>query len=295
MTRFAPAPARGAALFAALLALAACEQPGGVGADPAGPGDGPGSVQLDPVTENNLSEVMLTLADSAASVDYFRRALGRDPTNVSLRQGYARALVRDRQNAEAVQVFDGLAADGAITSEGRVLLAASQARLNDWDKAEAALNALPAGFTSMREQQLRGMIADQRQDWPAADVHYEMARQMAPNPAPILNNIGVSLLARGDYPAAETAFRDALDHDATLFEAKNNLALSFALRRRYTLPVLALTEEERAILLHNVAMVALRQGDREVAINLLERSVETHPRHWGPAADKLAALKAAKG
>ena len=139
---------------------------------------------------------------------------------------------------------------------------------------------------------MRGMIADHRQDWPAADVHYETARKLAVQPAPIYNNMGVSLMARRDWPAAEAAFRQALQHDPELFEAKNNLALTYALRKRYALPVMPLTEEERAILLHNIAMVALRQGDREVALNLLQQSVDIHPRRWAPAAEKLAALKA---
>jgi Tfp pilus assembly protein PilF len=101
----------------------------------------------------------------------------------------------------------------------------------------------------------------------------------------------VSKLARGDMKGAETAFREALIHDPRLFEAKNNLAPSYALQREYRLPVISLSEEERAILLHNIALVALCQGDDQVALGLLQQSVKVHPRRWAPAADKLATLE----
>ena len=99
------------------------------------------------------------------------------------------------------------------------------------------------------------------------------------------------MMARGDMKAAEDAFRQALIHDPRLFEAKNNLALSYALQRQYRLPVISLTDEERAVLLHNIALVALRQGDEKVALGLLQQAVKIHPRRWAPAADKLAVLQ----
>lgn len=254
------------------------------------------SVEVDAITDSNLSDVMLTLADTQASVEYFRRAVGRDPSNVELRRGLALSLARDGQNAEANRVFEALTADGHATPADLTAHAGVLGQLDRWDEAEAAMARQPEGYVTARQQQMLGMIADHKGDWPAADVHYDTARRLAVQPAPIWNNIGVSMLARRDYKAAEDAFREALKHDPTLFAAKNNLGLAFALQKRYALPVVAMSEEERAILMHNMALQALRNGDRKTAINLLERSVETHPRRWAPASDKLAALRAgAKG
>jgi Flp pilus assembly protein TadD len=246
---------------------------------------------IDVIDENDLNDVMLTLADSEAAVEYYRRAVGRSPDRVDLRRGYALSLARDGQHAEARLVFeDVVAKDGAQPSD-LVEYARSLAMLEDFEAADAALAKLPSNYRDSREEQLRGMIADHRRDWAAADVHYEAARNLTAQPAPIYNNIGVSMMARGDMKGAEKAFREALIHNPRLFEAKNNLALSYALQRQYRLPVISLNEEERAVLLHNIALVALRQGDETVALGLLQQSVKTHPRRWPPAADKLATLE----
>lgn len=246
---------------------------------------------VDVIDENDLNDIMLTLADSEAAVEYYRRALGREPDRVDLRRGYALSLARDGQFAEAQLVFEDVVAQGGAEPSDLVEYARALAMLEDFEGADRALNRLPGTYRNAREEQLRGMIADHRRDWSAADAHYDAARKLTAQPAPIYNNIGVSKMARGDMKGAETAFREALIHDPRMFEAKNNLALSYALQREYRLPVISLSEEERAILLHNIALVALRQGDEQVALGLLQQSVKVHPRRWAPAADKLATLE----
>ena len=246
---------------------------------------------VDVIAENDLNDIMLTLADSKAAVEYYRRAVGREPERVELKRGYALSLARDGQHAEARLVFEDVVAKGGAQPGDLVEYARSLAMLDDFEAADRALARLPADYRNAREEQLRGMIADHRRDWAAADAHYDAARKLTAQPAPIYNNIGVSKMARGDMQGAEDAFRQALIHDPRLFEAKNNLALSYALQKQYRLPVISLTEEERAILLHNIALVALRQGDEKVALGLLQQSVKAHPRRWAPAADKLATLQ----
>lgn len=249
------------------------------------------STQADVISESELNDVMLTLADSSSAVEYYRRALGRDPENAELKRGFAISLARDKQNAEARNVFEEIMQAESLVPEDRVLYARVLARLEDWNAAETALDALPAGYATASERVLRGVIADHHGDWIAADVAYQEALRMTAQPASIHNNIGVSMMARGDLDAAGAAFREALTNDPNLFAAKNNLGLSFALKKEYRLPTVTMSEEERALILHNMAMVALRQGDREVAVSLLERAVAIHPRHWPPAADKLETLR----
>ena len=243
------------------------------------------------VDENDLNDIMLTLADSPAAVEYYRRALGREPERLDLKRGYALSLARDGQHAEARLVFDDVIAKGAAEPTDLVVYGRTLAMLEDFEAASAALDRLPPAYRTSRERQLRGMVADHRRDWPAADGYYGEARRLTAQPAPIYNNIGVSMLARGDMQGAEDAFRQALIHDPRMFEAKNNLTLSYALQKQYRLPVISMTEEERAVLLHNIALVALRQGDEAVALGLLQQAVKVHPRRWAPAADKLAALQ----
>jgi hypothetical protein len=51
-------------------------------------------------------------------------------------------------------------------------------------------------------------------------------------------------------------------------------------------------DEERAVMLNNMGIVAMRQGDERIARGLFAAAVDAHPRHYASAADKLAALEA---
>lgn len=64
------------------------------------------------------------------------------------------------------------------------------------------------------------------------------------------------------------------------------------LQGQYTLPLVPLTDEEKAILLNNLGIIAMRQGDERMAKGLFAAAVELHPQHYSGAADRLAALEA---
>lgn len=273
------------------LALAACSDLPSASVDR----EAERNAQANPLDIQGLNEIMLTVAGSEEAVLYFRQALAADPENATLRRGLARSLARDGQHAEARIVWRELVDSGRATDEDRVEYALSLARLDQWAEVEAQLAQLPPDRRSPRQAMLRALLADHRQSWAEADAAYEQARAVSPQPGAVLNNWGVSKMARGDFPAAERLFEQALTYDPALFSAKNNLALSYGLQRRYQLPVLTLTGEEKATLYHNLAVIALRQGDREAAEGLLQQSVEAHPSYYAPAADKLAALRGARG
>ena len=74
--------------------------------------------------------------------------------------------------------------------------------------------------------------------------------------------------------------------------AKNNLVLARGAQRKYTLPVLPLTQIERAQLLHTLGLTAVRQGDLDIAKSLLRDAIETHPQHFDEAVRALGALEA---
>ena len=97
-------------------------------------------------------------------------------------------------------------------------------------------------------------------------------------------------MSRGDYPAAQRTFEEAIAHNPRVFSIKNNLAVSRALQGEYRLPLVTMSEEERATMLHNVGVIALRRGDADEAKGLFTMAVETHPRYYPAAAEKLAAL-----
>jgi Flp pilus assembly protein TadD len=136
------------------------------------------------------------------------------------------------------------------------------------------------------------MVADHASNWDAADAAYGKAEKLSPRPAKVLNNWGVSLMGRGNLPEAARTFERAVSYDSRLFSAKNNLAIARGLQREYTLPLVPLTDEERAVLLNNLGIIAMRQGDERMAKGLFAAAVEIHPQHYSGAADRLAALEA---
>lgn len=271
---------------AAPLALAACAEPFDSETD-LSETDAVGSV----IDAANLNDLMLTVSDPDDAVVYFQKALSEKPERADLKRGYALSLARARRHAEAVDVFEEIGADGAADDQVRLEHAHSLARLQRWEEAENQMALVSSGLEAPRRYLIDAMLADHRSNWDQADASYEKARRLSVNPANILNNWGVSKMSRGDYPAAAKTFEDALAYNPRLFNAKNNLAVSRALQGEYRLPLVTVSEIERATLLHNIGVIALRRGDREQAKGLLTMAVEAHPRYYSAAAEKLAALE----
>ena len=75
-----------------------------------------------------------------------------------------------------------------------------------------------------------------------------------------------------------------------LFTAKNNLVLARAAQKNYALPVIPMTEEEKAQLLYTAGLSAVKQGDKDVGRGLFQDAIDTHPRHFEDAVRSLDAL-----
>jgi Flp pilus assembly protein TadD len=110
-----------------------------------------------------------------------------------------------------------------------------------------------------------------------------------------MNNWGYSKLTRGDFEGAERLFSEAVRQDPSLFTAKNNLVLARGAQRNYALPVLPVTQVERAQLLYTLGLSAVKQGDTEIAKGLMRDAVETHPQHFEDATRSLRALETNSG
>jgi Tfp pilus assembly protein PilF len=114
---------------------------------------------------------------------------------------------------------------------------------------------------------------------------------MTTKPAGVLNNWGFSKLTRGDAAGAEKLFAQAITYDPTMFTTKNNLVLARGAQRKYDLPVVQMTQTERAQLQHTLALTAIKQGDVIVGKGLLEDAIETHPQYFEAAVRSLEALE----
>ncbi len=237
-----------------------------------------------------LNDVMLKAADPAEAVVYFQRADSMDPGRIELMRGLAASLVRAKRSQEATIAWAKVVDHADSTSDDRVALADALIRNNDWERAEQTLNSIPPTHETYKRYRLEAMIADANQNWDKADSFYETAVGLTTKPASVLNNWGYSKLSRGDYSGAEKLFYETLRHDPAMFTAKNNLVLARGAQGNYSLPVLQMTQVERAELLHTMGLSAIKRGDVRIGKGLLEDAIETHPQHFDAAATALAAL-----
>jgi Tfp pilus assembly protein PilF len=244
------------------------------------------------IDESNLNDVMLTVADPAEAVEYFTRTLQENPDRIDLMRGLARSLTRAQKPTEAAQVWRTAVAHPETTPEDRVMLADALIRSNQWPEAKAELNQIPPTHESFDRYRLEAMVADSDKNWKKADSFYEIAAGLTTTPSGVLNNWGFSKLTRGDAPGAEKLFMEALTYDPSLFTAKNNLVLARAAQRKYDLPVVRMTQTERAEMLYSMALAAIKQGDVSVGKGLLNQAIETHPQHFEAAVRSLEALDA---
>jgi len=200
--------------------------------------------------------------------------------------------MRAKRPTEAVPAWDAVVAHPQATHADSVELAGALIRSNEWDRAGDVLNGIPPTHETYDRYRMEAVVADAKQDWARADSFYEIAAGLTTTPASIYNNWGYSKLSRGSYVEAERKFTDSLRHNAGLFTAKNNLVLARGAQRKYELPVVTMTQIERAQLLHTLALTAIKQNDVTIGKGLLVEAIDSHPRHFEEAVRALRALEA---
>jgi Tfp pilus assembly protein PilF len=250
------------------------------------------TVVLSACQKDSDAQVQRTVADPNEAVAYFTKTLQQNPDRIDVMRGLGRSLVRAQKPSEAVQIWRQVVAHPENTAEDRVMLADALIRSNNWADAKVELNQIPPTHESFDRYRLEAMVADSDKNWKKADSFYEIASGLTTTPAGVLNNWGFSKLTRGEHLAAEKLFMEALTYDPSLFTAKNNLVLARAAQRKYDLPVVRMTQTERAELLYSMGLAAIKQGDVSVGKGLLNQAIETHPQHFEAATRSLDALDA---
>ncbi|SES13601.1 Flp pilus assembly protein TadD, contains TPR repeats [Tranquillimonas rosea] len=243
------------------------------------------------IDETNLNDVMLSAADPAEAVRYFKRTSGEEPSRIDLRRGLAKSLIRDKRVREAVPAWKKVVAHPDALPEDHVGLAEALIRAGEWERAEATLDSIPPTHESYKRYRLEAMVADSNQEWDRADSFYETALGLTNTPSGVLNNWGYSKLSRGAYGEAEELFAEAITYDPEMFTAKNNLAMARGARGNYDLPVVPMTQTEQAQLMHTMALSAIKQGDVAIGKGLLRSAIDTHPQHFDAAVRALRALE----
>lgn len=242
------------------------------------------------IDETNLNDVMLTVADPEEAVAYFQKTIAQNPDRIDLRRGLATSLVRAKKPRIAATAWQEVLAMPGASHDDRVEYADALIRSNQWAEAETQLDKVPPTHETFKRYRLEAMIADSNKEWDKADSFYEVAVGLTTKPSGTLNNWGYSHLTRGNYAEAERLFSEALDYDAGMFTAKNNLVLARAAQRKYDMPVVPMTQTERAELLYTAALSAIKQGDVATGKSLLQDAVDTHPQHFDAAVRSLEAL-----
>lgn len=243
------------------------------------------------IDDNNLNDVMLASADPKEAVAYFSRATGEAPDRIDLQRGLATSLVRAGRASEGAIVWEKVAKSPEGNNEDRVGHADALIRAGNWAGAETVLDTIPPTHETFKRYRLEAMIADGNKEWKKADSFYQTAVGLTTKPSTTLNNWGYSKLSRGDYSAAEKLFGEALQYDRNLFTAKNNLVLARGAQRNYKLPIVEMTQTERAQLLHTLALTAIKQGDVAIGKAMLQEAIDSHPQHFEEAVRSLAALE----
>jgi Flp pilus assembly protein TadD len=242
------------------------------------------------IDEADLNDLMLSANDPSAAVQYFEQSVAREPDRADFRRGLAKSLWRAERYNEAARVYQELITLGQDEPTDRLDYAFVNIKLDRWDDVKILSQGFPDGLQTPRRYMIDAMVADQDNDWAAADTAYGRAEKLSGRPAAILNNWGVSQMSRGDLTGAAKTFERALSFDARLFNAKNNLAIVRGLQGQYELPLVPLSDEERAVLLNNLGIIAMRRGDEQTARSLFAAAVTAHPQFYASAADKLAVL-----
>ncbi|MBC7478084.1 MAG: hypothetical protein H7317_08330 [Pseudorhodobacter sp.] len=242
------------------------------------------------VDQSNLSDIMLNVADPNEAVTYFRNALAVTPDRIDLKRGLAKSLSRARLYTEAKAVLTGILASPQANDGDRLALVDVMIRDNDWTGAEAELAKIPPTVETYERYRLEALVADSKHNWAKADSFYEIAVGLTPKPQGVLNNWGFSKLTRGDAAGAEKLFIQALTYDPTMFTAKNNLVMARAAQHKYELPVVQMTQEERAQLLYTAGLAAVKQGDVSTGKQLLQEAIDTSPTYFEAASRSLNAL-----
>ena len=135
-------------------------------------------------------------------------------------------------------------------------------------------------------------LRDLARDWARADAAYAAAHAASPNNALVLNNEGVSMLARGETTAAIKLFEKAISHEPQLSSARTNLAIARAANgEAINGDVGDGNSRELAQQLNNAGYVAMLQKRYVAAERLFKAAMKAHPSFYAKAFENLSILE----
>lgn len=197
---------------------------------------------------------------------------------------------------EAAGRYSELAEGG--TGDPVVIERAGLAALRSGDAAAADRwigQATARPDASWRAWNALGVLADRRHDFEAADRAYGKAAESAPDESELVNNIGWSMLLRGEWASAAAILERAHALDPASARIANNLELARAavaedLPRRNS----GESDDQWAARLNDAGVVAHRRGDEERATAAFTRALQARSIWFERAANNLKLIQPAQ-
>lgn len=161
-------------------------------------------------------------------------------------------------------------------------------------KAAAFLDkAISLPGASWKAWNARGVVADYGRDWQTADQAYARAAALAPKEGQVANNLGWSLLMRGEWQSAI----GPLERAASLSPRSKRIADNLELARAAIASELpnrrpSESDESWAARLNDAGVVAQLRGDRKRAIAAFSQALEARSEWFERAANNLSLVEA---
>ena len=234
------------------------------------------------IDSGRLKEAKLLIA-RAVSSGYGGTAVKRLSANLAFASG---------NYAEALSSYQSLIASPGKQPQDCEKGALSALKTDQLADAQPMVEcAVAAPSASWEAWNARGVLADSRRDWSAADESYARARELAPEEAAIANNQGWSKLLRGDWSASVALFQEAATLDPQSRRIADNLELANAALAA-KLPERRDGESVRdwAVRLNDAGVAAALVGNRERAIAAFTQAIDASPTWYERASNNLKSL-----
>jgi Flp pilus assembly protein TadD len=138
-----------------------------------------------------------------------------------------------------------------------------------------------------------GILADRREDYSAAILHYETALAINPASPMLLNNLGYSRYLSGDLEQSARDFYQVTQLDAGYAPAWSNLGRVYARQGWYMDAVNILSRAtDKSTASNHVGYIALQNGDLADAEQLLSEAIRLSPTYYQSAYQNLELVRA---
>lgn len=190
----------------------------------------------------------------------------------AMRETAANILAAEASDPAALEVLGLLALEELQLDIARDYLArAVQADARRW----AAWNAL-------------GIVADERQNYAEAAMHFERGLAIVPEHPRLLANLGWSKVLAGELQAGEQLLRRSLETAPDSLVTRSNLAFVVALQGNYEDARKLYGEMyDPAVAANNIGYAALLRRDRHSAEDYLREAISLKPSFYEKASNNL--------